>query len=185
MLLKIGRLFGLIRLVLYKIRFGKKLEVSSYVKCFIGKDSYVRVLKNSRIKLHKGVYFRDHCKIESASGNIEVGENSFFNSNCHIVSYEKIRIGKDCLFGPNVCIYDNDHSFSQKAVPINKQGFIIKPVSIGSNVWVGANVVITKGVIIGDNVVIGANSVVTKDLEPNGLYAGSPLRFIRKLETTN
>ena len=35
-----------------------------------------------------------------------------------------------------------------------------------------------KYVRIGDNVVIGAGSVVTRDLPPNGVYAGSPARFV-------
>lgn len=178
---KIVRLLGLIRNVLLKFKFGSKFELASYIECFIGTGSYVRILKNSRIKLNKGVYLRDHCKIESASGNIEIGENTFFNSNCHIVSYKKIKIGKDCLFGPNVCIYDHDHRYNQKGIPIRKQDFYIEQVTIGNNVWVGANVVITRGVKIGDNVVIGANSVVTRDIRSNSVNAGIPVRKLKDI----
>ena len=55
------------------------------------------------------------------------------------------------------------------------------PVTIGSNVWVGGNVVITPGVTIGDNTVIGAGSVVTKDIPSGVVAAGNPCRVLRKI----
>ena len=55
-------------------------------------------------------------------------------------------------------------------------------VTIGNNVWIGRNAVVTPGVSIGDGSVIGANSVVTRDIPPNSLAAGAPARVIRKLE---
>lgn len=52
------------------------------------------------------------------------------------------------------------------------------PVTIGNNVFIGVDAIITKGVTIGDNVIIGVGSVVTKDCEPNSVYAGSPAKRI-------
>ena len=37
-------------------------------------------------------------------------------------------------------------------------------------------------VTIGDNVIIGANAVVTKDVPSNSVVAGIPARVIRKLD---
>lgn len=56
------------------------------------------------------------------------------------------------------------------------------PVTIGSNVFIGMNAVITRGVTIGDNVVIGAGSVVTKDCPSGGVYAGNPAKRIMSIE---
>ena len=56
-----------------------------------------------------------------------------------------------------------------------------KPVSIGDNVWVGANVVINPGVHIGNNVVIGSGAVVTRDIPDDVVAAGNPCRVIRKI----
>lgn len=55
-------------------------------------------------------------------------------------------------------------------------------VTIGSNVFIGMNAVITRGVTIGDNVIIGAGSVVTKDCPAGGVYAGNPARRIMSVE---
>lgn len=43
-------------------------------------------------------------------------------------------------------------------------------VSIGNNVWIGANTVILRDSIIGDNAVIAAGSVVKGNIPPNTVY---------------
>jgi hypothetical protein len=50
---------------------------------------------------------------------------------------------------------------------------------IGSDVWVGANVVVKAGVSIGDGCFIGAGSVVTKDIPSFSVAVGNPCRVIR------
>lgn len=41
---------------------------------------------------------------------------------------------------------------------------------------------ILKGVTIGDNVFIGANSVVSKDIPSNSIAVGSPARVVHTLD---
>lgn len=54
-------------------------------------------------------------------------------------------------------------------------------MTVGWDVWLGANVVITPGVTVGDGSVIGAGSVVTKDVPPNVIAVGNPCRVLRKI----
>jgi acetyltransferase-like isoleucine patch superfamily enzyme len=51
-----------------------------------------------------------------------------------------------------------------------------KPISIGNDVWVGANVIILDGVSIGDGAIIAAGSVVTKNVEPYSIVKGIPAK---------
>ena len=51
-----------------------------------------------------------------------------------------------------------------------KQGYVVGQVEIGSNVWVGSDVLILPNIKIGDNVVIAAGSIVTKDIPDNVTY---------------
>ncbi|MDR8320613.1 acyltransferase, partial [Acinetobacter baumannii] len=66
-----------------------------------------------------------------------------------------------------------------KNTPILKQGFITNSVEIGSDVWIGRNVVICKGVKIGDGAVIGANAVITKNVNQYEVVVGNPGRVIK------
>ncbi|WP_278103647.1 acyltransferase [Microbacterium proteolyticum] len=52
------------------------------------------------------------------------------------------------------------------------------PISIGSEVFIGAGVTILPGVRIGDRVVVGAGSVVTRDIPSDTVAAGVPARPI-------
>lgn len=88
--------------------------------------------------------------------------------HCWLVS-----IGDNVTLAPRVHILAHDAS-TKKVLNYTKIGL----VTIGNNVFVGADSVILPGVRIGDNVVIGANSTVTKDIPKNSVYAGSPARFI-------
>ena len=54
-------------------------------------------------------------------------------------------------------------------------------MTIGSNVWFGAGVIICPGVTIGNNVAAAAGAVVTKDLEDNFIYAGVPAQKLRPI----
>lgn len=55
-----------------------------------------------------------------------------------------------------------------------------KPVTIGNDVWIGANAYIRGGVTIGTGAVIGAHAVVTKDVAPYQIVAGCPAKPLRK-----
>jgi acetyltransferase-like isoleucine patch superfamily enzyme len=51
-------------------------------------------------------------------------------------------------------------------------------IKLGSDVWLGCNVVVLKGVEIGDGAIIAAGAVVTKSILPNEIWAGVPARKI-------
>lgn len=54
-----------------------------------------------------------------------------------------------------------------------------RPVVIGNDVWIGANVIILPGVNIGDGAIVAAGAVVTKDVAPYAIVGGVPAKTIR------
>ena len=55
-------------------------------------------------------------------------------------------------------------------------------VSVGDNVFIGTGATILKGVTIGHNVIIGAKSVVTHDIPDNSVAVGTPARVIMSID---
>ncbi len=117
-----------------------------------------------------------------------IGKRFFGNYNLTVQDDAPVTIGDDVNFGPNVTIVTPIHPLiaSERNRMIDEAGkparlCYAKPVTIGSNIWFGANVVVCSGVTIGDNCVIGAGSVVTKDIPANSFAAGVPCRVVREI----
>jgi acetyltransferase-like isoleucine patch superfamily enzyme len=51
-------------------------------------------------------------------------------------------------------------------------------LTIGNDVYIGANSTLMPDITIGDGAIIGAGSVVTKSIEPYGIYVGVPAKKI-------
>lgn len=88
-----------------------------------------------------------------------------------------IEIGDDVTIAPRVHILC--HDASTKAV----LGYTkIGRVTIGNNVFIGADSVVLPGVTIGNNVIIGANSTITHNVLDNCVVAGSPAKVICSMD---
>ena len=111
--------------------------------------------------------------------NIEVGENFYANFSCTLLDTNKIIIGDNVMFGPNVQIYTAGHPL--KADERIKGLESANPIIIGDNVWIGGGAIVCPGVKIGKNTTIGAGSVVTKNIPDNVLAFGNPCKVIRDL----
>ena len=93
--------------------------------------------------------------------------------------FEQVTIGDECWLAVNVTLLTSSHRIGgtdRRAGEITSA-----PITIGDGCRLGAGVTVLPGVTIGPGCVVGAASVVTRDLEANGLYVGSPARFVRSL----
>lgn len=88
-----------------------------------------------------------------------------------------IEIGSNVTLAPRVHILCHDASTKQ-FLGYTKIG----RVTIGDNVFIGAESVVLPGVTIGSNVIVGANSTVTHDVPDNTVVVGSPARVLCTLE---
>lgn len=111
--------------------------------------------------------------------NIEIGENFYTNHNCVILDGAKVTFGDNVFIAPNCCFSTAGHpiDFEQR----NKGLEFAYPITVGNNVWIGANVTVLPGVTIGDNSIIGAGSVVNKDIPANMIAVGNPCKPIREI----
>lgn len=112
--------------------------------------------------------------------NINVGKNVFINSGCRFQDQGGITIGDGVLIGHNVVLATLNHDIDPK-----KRGTLHPaPITIGNDVWVGANATVVPGVTIGNGAIIAAGAVVTKDVPPNVIAGGVPAKILKNIETS-
>ena len=115
--------------------------------------------------------------------HIRVGKRFFANFCFTVLDEAFVTIGDDCFIGPNVSILTACHSTDP--VERNTRMEWAKPVTIGSNVWIGGSVTVLPGVTIGDNCTIGAGSVVTRNIPADSVAVGNPARVIKTIYSVN
>lgn len=111
---------------------------------------------------------------------LHVGDFFLANYNVTILDIREVTMGDHVMIGPNTLISTVGHPLSPRGR--RNHMAIAKPVTIGNDVWIGANVTILPGVTIGNNVVVAAGAVVTKDVPDNCVVGGVPARILRTIE---
>jgi acetyltransferase-like isoleucine patch superfamily enzyme len=113
------------------------------------------------------------------SRHIAAGKRVAVNVNTYLDGRGGITIGDHVLIGPNCVISSCEHTFGDLQVPIFEQPVKYAPITIGNDVWIGANVFIKCGVTIGNGSVIAAGTVVIKDVPAGCVYGGVPGRVLK------
>ena len=122
----------------------------------------------------------------------EIGEHSYGWPTIHrFDATTRLRIGKYCSLAHGVLILvGGEHradwmtTYPFPELWPEASEFVGHPASkgsltIGNDVWIGAQSLILSGVTIGDGAVIGAGSVVTRDIPAFAVGAGNPCKPLR------
>lgn len=108
-----------------------------------------------------------------ASGNIHVGDFTIFGYNVMLLTgrHQFIEGRRASLNNKNI----SESSWGGGNVEVPSSGF---DIVIGSGCWVASGAIIQGGVTIGDNVIVMANAVVTKNVPDYAIVAGIPAVMI-------
>lgn len=149
--------------------------VCHYLTCYQSNISiiYERCVRKKSVPHEEQPFYCDY------GYNIEIGENFYANMNCVILDEAKVTFGDNVFIAPSCGFYTAGHPLD---VEQRNRGLeYARPIRVGNNVWIGAQVCVLPGVTIGDNTVIGAGSVVNRDIPANVIAAGNPCRVIREI----
>lgn len=121
-------------------------------------------------------------KTLAAGARITIGDDCGITGSA-ICSAKAVTIGPGALIGADVMIFDTDfHPIdSQERRYAQLPVANARPVTIGTNVFIGTRAIVCKGVTIGNNAVIGAGSVVTHDVPDDTIVGGNPATVIRRI----
>ncbi len=109
---------------------------------------------------------------------VRFGDDCFLNFGCTLLAIGGITIGDGAFIGPHCVLATEYHPED----PATRHTLLTKPIVIGRNAWLGANVTVQAGVTIGENAIVAAGSVVTKDVPSNTVVAGTPAKMIRMIK---
>jgi acetyltransferase-like isoleucine patch superfamily enzyme len=119
------------------------------------------------------------CCINNAVGDILIGDHTRIGLHNTIIG--PVTIGDHVNLAQGITVTALNHNFSDSIRNIDEQGVSTIPVTIGNDIWIGANAVILPGVTIGDHSVVAAGAVVNKNVPPHSLVAGVPAKIIKQI----
>ncbi len=156
-----------IKYIILKLENGHRFKAS--FPAIMSPLTEVTVEGKSKLRIGKKLKMHNGAKIRvRKGGKLEIGKNFGMSNGCVVTAYEHIKIGDNVMLGPNVLIYDQDHDY-QADGGVAAMKFKTAPITIGSNVWIGANTLILRGTTIGDNSVVGGGTVVKGTFPENSV----------------
>lgn len=154
-----------------KTRIIFSLFSITFIKRFLG--VFIEFLEENVLSVKKINGFKKRISTSARflyAENIYIGNKTNINRNSFIWASPnaKIKIGDNCLLGPNVTILTSKFNIKHKGAYKDLPS-IEKDVIIEDNVWIGANTIILPGVVVGKNSIVAAGTVVTKSVPENSI----------------
>ena len=116
----------------------------------------------------------------SAVASIEIGRGVGMSSAV-ICAAASITVGDETILGAGSMLLDNDfHERDGEFGWKDADPARARPIRIGRGCFLATRCIILKGVTLGDRVTVGAGAVVTKDVPSGAIVAGNPARIVRR-----
>jgi acetyltransferase-like isoleucine patch superfamily enzyme len=140
----------------------------------------------SNVKLSKfinlyGCTIGDNVKIGAF---VEIQKNAFVGNNCKISSHtficEGVTIEDDVFIGHGVVFINDTYPRATASGQLQTEAdWVVEKTLVKKGASIGSGATILSEITIGENSIVGAGSVVTKNVPPNTIVAGNPIRVIR------
>lgn len=147
-----------------KIYGSVRMDTPPYRKFVLGRRSVVE----------------SFCCINNAVGDVIIGDNTRIGLHSTVIG--PVEIGSNVNLAQGIVVTALNHNFTDCTKRIDEQGVSTAKVTIGNDVWIGANATVLPGVTIGNHSVVAAGAVVTKDVPPYSLVGGVPAKILKKLK---
>lgn len=130
---------------------------------------------------------RPNDAFTSSPGEIVIGSNIHIVQFCVIMGYGGIHIKDNCTLSAQCKIYSltntaydlQDKTKVISLMPYTQAPFLLSPVVLDHNVWLGLNTIVMPGVTIGKDSFCSANAVVMGTFTKNSYISGQPAQRIR------
>lgn len=110
---------------------------------------------------------------------LEMGARTYINMDVLLETSGGLILEDDAQVGTGTKIFTTTHDVGPSERRVGPRRY--RSVRIGRGAWISSNVTILPGVSIGGGAIVAAGAVVSRDLPPDGLYAGVPARLVKEL----
>jgi acetyltransferase-like isoleucine patch superfamily enzyme len=116
------------------------------------------------LKLGSYIHIASHCSIVGGqNGLLEMRDYSSLAAGCRIICSSDDYAG---------------HALNGATIPLKYRSVTSTKVLIERFASIATNVIVFPGVTIGEGAVVAAGGIVNRDIEPWGIYFGSPVRRV-------
>lgn len=152
---------------------------------FCGKD--VRLYPLCKMIHAKNAELDNNCQLFDyvfidAGTSLKIGKYSTLTWYVLVEGGANTKIGDRVFIGPGSKVLTSTYKlhglYSIEHLPDECRATDYGDITIEDDAYIGANCTVLPGVTIGEGAVVGANALVNKDLEPWGIYVGSPCKKI-------
>lgn len=160
---------------------GRRVELRTRRQILLGRNAIIMsgtILNGrSRSRAHgilcgDDFYVKENAYLDAYGGWIQIGRGAALAQETAIHGNGGVTVGNYLMMGRGSMLLAGNHNYSADDRPFLFQGSTSKGIVVGSNVWIGAGVVVLDGVTVGDNVVIGAGTIVARDVPSDSLVVG-------------
>lgn len=104
-------------------------------------------------------------------GDVTIGDHAI------LYCLAPITIGAGTVVSQYAHLCSGSHDYTRRSFPL-----VCRPITIGRDAWIAADVFVGPGVTVGDRAVVGARSSVFRDLPADMICMGTPARPVRPRE---
>lgn len=171
----------------------KKIIINAFYKLYAINNSRIRTILIKIIaRLDGGMMWSTIVRnIYNEYYGIDIGIGTYGGCFDTLKIPRGTKFGKYCSIAPTIYIFNANHpkefitthpiAYNPVLGVVKKERVKRRKLTVGNDVWIGQNAIITNNVsYIGDGAIIGAGSVVTKNIEPYEIVAGVPAKKINK-----
>ena len=120
-------------------------------------------------------------------GEIIIGDNIHIVQFSIIMGYGGVIIENNCVLSANSKIYSltntaydlDNKSKVVSIMPYSQANFLLSPVVLNSNVWLGLNTIVMPGTVVKKNSFSTSNAVLMGKFPENSYITGNPAKRIR------
>ena len=131
------------------------------------------ILRGFGARLHRTARVYPRARVW-APWNLAMEERATIGDDVDVYCVDRITIGARSVVSQYSYLCGATHDFELASRPL-----VPKPIVIGQDAWLAADVFVAPGVTIGDGVVVGARSSVFRDLPAWKVCVGSPAKPMR------